>query len=64
MRLSKAEQYEIYGAIEYKLFGEDIQSIIKQQVKFVNERLTIIDSEKATFISQKQLKKELEEIRR
>ncbi|MBA2562892.1 MAG: hypothetical protein H0V14_08255 [Chitinophagaceae bacterium] len=62
MKLSKAEQYEIYEAIESKLFGEDIQSLTKEQMDFVNERLSIIDSGKATFITPDQLKEELEEI--
>lgn len=62
MKLSKAEQYEIYEAIESTLFGEDMQSLTKQQMEFVNERLAIVDSGKVTFISPEQLKKELEEI--
>jgi hypothetical protein len=62
MKLSKAEQYEIYEAIESKLFGEDLQSLSKEQMEFVNERLAVIDSGKATFISPDQLKEELEEI--
>ncbi len=35
MKLSKAEQYEIYEAIESKLFGEDIKSLTKEQMEFV-----------------------------
>ncbi len=62
MKLSRAEQYEIYEAIESKLFGENLQSLTKEQMEFVNERLAIIDSGKATFINPDQLKKELEEI--
>ncbi len=62
MKLSKAEQYEIYEAIESKLFGEDMQSLTKEQMEFVNERLSIIDSGKATFIGPDQLKEELEKI--
>ena len=62
MKLSKAEQYEIYEAIESKLFGEDVQSLTKQQMEFVNERLAIVNSGNAIFISPEQLKKELEEI--
>ena len=62
MKLSKAEQYEIYEAIESKLFGEDTKSLTKEQMEFVNERLSIIDSGKAIFISPDQLKEELEEI--
>ncbi len=64
MKLSKAEQYEIYEAIESKLFGEDMQSLNKEQMEFVNERLSIIDSGKATFISPDQLKEELDELMR
>jgi hypothetical protein len=64
MKLSKAEQYEIYEAIESKLFGEDLQYLTKEQMEFINERLAIIDSGKATFISPDQLKKELDEIMR
>ena len=62
MKLSKAEQYEIYEAIESKLFGEDLQSLTKEQVEFGNERLAIIDSGKASFISPDQLKEELGKI--
>jgi hypothetical protein len=62
MKLSKAEQYEIYEAIESKLFGEDMQSLTKEQTEFVNERLSIIDSGKAIFISPDQFKEELEKI--
>ena len=62
MKLSKAEQYEIYEAIESKLFGEDLQSLTKEQMEFVNERLTIIDSGKATFISPDELRGEIDEI--
>ena len=62
MKLSKAEQYEIYEAIESKLFGEDLQSLTKDQLKFVNERLAIIDSGKATFVNPDQLKEELDKI--
>ena len=62
MKLSKAEQYEIYEAIESKLFGEHLQSLTKEQMEFVNERLTIIDSGKATFISPDELRVEIDEI--
>jgi hypothetical protein len=62
MKLSKAEQDEIYKAMGSKLFGEDLQSLSKEQMEFVNERLAVIDSGKATFISPDQLKEELEEI--
>ncbi len=62
MKLSKAEQYEIYEATESKLFGEDMQSLTAAQMKFVNERLSIIDSGKATFIGPDQLREELEKI--
>jgi hypothetical protein len=64
MKLSKAEQYEIYEAIESKLFGEDIQSLTAAQMEFVNERLSKIDSGKATYIGPDQLKEELEKIMR
>ena len=62
LKLSKAEQYEIYEAIESELFGEDQHTLTKEQMEFVNERLAIIDSGKATFISPEQLKKELEKM--
>lgn len=62
MKLSKAEQYEIYEAIESKLFGEDIPVLTKKQMEFVNERLAIIDAGTATFISPEKLREELEEI--
>jgi len=62
LKLSKAEQYEIYEAIESKLFGEDQQTLTKEQMKFVNERLAIIDSGKATFVNPEQLKQELEKM--
>jgi hypothetical protein len=62
LKLSKAEQYEIYEAIESELFGEDQHSLTKEQMEFVNERLTIIDSGKATFVSPDQLRQELDKI--
>ena len=62
MKLPKAEQYEIYEAIESKLFGEEDQSLTKEQMKFINERFAIIDSGKATFVSPEQLKEELDKI--
>ena len=62
MKLSKAEQYEIYEAIESKLFGEDIQSLSKEQLEFINKRLAIIDSGKSTFVNPDQLKEELDKI--
>lgn len=60
LKLSKAEQYEIYEAIESKLFGENGQTLTKEQMDFVNERLEIIDSGKATFVNPEQLKDELD----
>ncbi len=60
LKLSKAEQYEIYEAIESELFGEEQRSLTKEQMEFINERLAIIDSGKATFINPEQLKRELD----
>ncbi len=60
LKLSKAEQYEIYEAIESKLFGEEQQSLTNEQKEFINERLAIVDSGKATFIDPEQLRKELD----
>ena len=62
MKLPKAEQYEIYEAIESKLFGEQEQPLTKEQMEFINERLAIIDSGKATFVSPEQLKEELDKL--
>ncbi len=60
LKLSKAEQYEIYEAIESELFGEKEQSLTDEQMEFINERLAIIDSGKATFVNPEQLRKELD----
>jgi hypothetical protein len=60
LKLSKAEQYEIYKAIESELFGEEQQFLTDEQMEFINERLTILDSGKATFIDPEQLRKELD----
>lgn len=62
MRLSKAEQYEIYEAIESRLFGGKEAAFTKEQMDFINERLAIIDSGKATFISPEQLKQDLDKL--
>ena len=62
MKLSKAEQYEIYEAIESKLFGENQRALTKEQMDFVNKRLAIIDSGKATFVNPEQLKQELDKM--
>jgi hypothetical protein len=62
MKCSKAEQFEIYEAIESKLFGENQSSLTKEQMDFVNERLAIIDSGAATFLSPEQLRQELDKI--
>ena len=59
LTLSKAEQYEIYTAIESELFGEESGTLTKEQMEFINERLAIIDSGKATFTDPGQLRKEL-----
>ena len=57
LKLSKGEQYEIYAAIESKLFGEEQQTLTKEQMDFINERLAIIDSGEATFVDPELLKK-------
>lgn len=62
LKLSKAEQYEIYEAIESRLFGKDQRVLTREQLEFVDERLSIIDSGEATFVNPEQLKKELEEM--
>jgi hypothetical protein len=62
MKCSKAEQFEIYEAIESKLFGESPTALTKEQLEFVNERLAIIDSGTATFLSPEQLRHELAKI--
>lgn len=60
LRLSKAEQYEIYEAIESELFGKKRRSFTNEQMEFINERLAIIESGKATFVNPEVLKKELD----
>lgn len=62
LRLSKAEQYEIYEAIESNLFDERQHSLTKEQMEFISERLAIVDSGKATFITPEQLKQELDKL--
>ena len=62
LKLSRGEQYEIYEAIESKLFGEEQQTLTKEQKEFINERLSIIDSGKATFVDPELLKRELDKI--
>ena len=62
LKLSKAEQYEIYEAIESKLFGEEQQPLTEEQIESINERLAIIDSGKATFVTPELLKKELDKL--
>ena len=62
MKLSVEEQFEIYEAIESKLFGENPTTLTKEQLEFVNERLAIIDSGNATFVSPEQLRHELDKI--
>jgi hypothetical protein len=61
-KLSKAEQYEIYEEIEARLFGETNEKLTEDQMDFINERLAIIDSGKATFISPEELRQELDKI--
>lgn len=60
LKLSKAEQYEIYEAIESELFGEGPQQLTDEQMEFINERLEIIQSGNATYINPEQLRKELD----
>ncbi len=60
LKLSKAEQYEIYEAIESELVGEEKQSLTHEQMEFINERLSIINSGTTTFVSPEQLRKELD----
>ncbi len=60
LRLSKAEQYEIYAAIESELFGEEQRSFTNKQIEFINVRLAMIDSGKSTFVSPELLKKGLD----
>lgn len=62
LKLSRAEQYEIYDAIESTLFGKDSQSLTNEQLAFLDERLEILNSGMAGFITPDQLKAELEEI--
>jgi hypothetical protein len=62
LKLSKAEQYEIYEAIESNLFDERSRALTKEQMEFINERLAIVDSGKATFVSPEQLRQELDKI--
>ena len=62
LKLPKAEQYEIYEAIESKLFGEEQQTLTKEQMDFINERLAIIESGKATFDDPELLKKDLDKM--
>jgi putative addiction module component (TIGR02574 family) len=62
MKLSKAEQYEIYEAIESTLFGQQQEALSKEQKNFIDERLNIIDSGKATFVCPDQLRQELDKI--
>lgn len=63
LKLSKAEQYEIYEAIESNLFGEKEEiEFTSEQMDFINERLAIIDSGKAAFINPEQLKQELDKL--
>lgn len=64
LKLSKAEQYEIYEAIESKLFGEEQQPLTQEQMEFIDERLAIIDSGKATFVNPELLKIELDKMMR
>ena len=60
MKLSKDEQYEIYEAIESRLFGEKEQPLTKEQMDFINARVDIVDSGKATYVSSEELKKDLD----
>jgi hypothetical protein len=62
LKLSKAEQYKIYKAIESQLFGEEQNNLTTEQMEFINERLAIVDSGKATFMSPNSLKKELDKM--
>jgi hypothetical protein len=62
LKCSKAEQFEIYEAIESKLFGDTLPALTEEQMEFVNERLAIIDSGKAVFLSPEQLRHELDKI--
>lgn len=45
LKLSKAEQYKIFEAIESELFGEEEQSLTDEQMEFINERLAITNGE-------------------
>ncbi|HEX7847929.1 MAG TPA: hypothetical protein VF476_19145 [Chitinophagaceae bacterium] len=62
LKLSKAEQYELYEALELNLFGEEQRTLTKDQLDFINERLAIVDAGKARFISPDELRKELDNI--
>lgn len=61
MKLSKAEQYEIYAAIESNLFGErSHRSSSKQQVSFINRRVNMVAAAKGAYMNPEQLRRELD----
>lgn len=61
MKLSKAEQYEIYSAIESNLFGErPQQSPAKQLSAFINKRLAMVSSGKGNYMTPEQLRRQLD----
>ena len=63
LKLSKPEQYEIYEAIEANLFGQvDEAALTDEQMKFIEQRLSLIDRGKAVFIHPDQLKSELDNL--
>ncbi|HEX2628530.1 MAG TPA: hypothetical protein VHM26_05960 [Chitinophagaceae bacterium] len=59
MKLSKAEQYEIYVALGFNLFGEQPGQLLTKQSAFINTRSNPVDSQ-TKYMNQEQLRKDLD----
>lgn len=63
MKLSKAEQYEIYMAIAANLFGDnDHKSLSNEQMTFINTRSRVANSHKENYVSPEQLRRQLDDM--
>lgn len=59
MKLSKAEQYEIYVALGFNLFGEQPKQLLTRQATFIHTRTNRVDAN-TKHVDQEQLRKDLD----
>jgi hypothetical protein len=62
LKLSKADQYEIYEAIRVNLFEENEQPSTKRKIAFLNGRMSMVNAGKGKYMSPEQLRRELDDM--